>query len=122
MDNRKMCIDKIQEAIDNEKYEKHSNEWNVANQLIDIAAINPEAAGIIFEDLDNEELSVKKTVEKIVRKRISGSEIVMQELCKIYAVPLPEMLPPEFWRSPNLNDGDSNDSGKKLNVDLFDLL
>lgn len=123
MDIIKECINRIQQQITAEKLKKHSNEWNVANQLIDIAAADRKSAEIIMQDLDNKELSIADVVKKVTAKRYTDPFKVMEELCKIYAVTVPEELPPEWWRTQGRNKTeDKTDSGKGLNVALSDLL
>ena len=45
-----------------EKYKKHSNEWNVMQQLIDILADDPQSAEIVYEDLQVEEMKLRRRV------------------------------------------------------------
>lgn len=80
------------------KYPKHSNQWNVAQQLIDILYAEPDQAGIVYEDLKVQEMSVGSLVQKITGKRIADPEKVMQEICKFYGIRTPDALPPEHWR------------------------
>lgn len=123
MDIIKECIDRIQKQITAAKLKKHGNEWNVANQLIDIAAADQKSAEIIMQDLDNKELSVVNVVKEVTAKRYTDPFKVMEELCRMYAVPVPEELPPEWWRTQGKNNTESKtDSGKGLNIDLSDLL
>lgn len=80
------------------QYRKHSNQWNVAQQLIDILYDEPDQAGIVYEDLKVKEMSVGSLVQKITGKRIADPEKVMQEICKFYGIRTPDTLPPEHWR------------------------
>lgn len=82
-----------------EKYKKHSNEWNVMQQLIDILADDPQSAEIVYEDLQVEEMKLGKVVGKVTGKRISDPEEVMKVICDFYKIPCPVELPPEHWRT-----------------------
>ena len=82
-----------------QQYKKHSNEWNVMNQLIDILAAQPESAAIVYEDMQVEEMKLKKVVSKVTGKRIADPEKVMRAICDFYKIPCPAELPPEYWRT-----------------------
>lgn len=86
-------------AEQGKSYKKHSNEWNVMQQLTDILAANPQSAEIVCEDLQVEEMKLPKLVSKIVGKRISDPVKVMETICEFYKIPCPEELPPEHWRT-----------------------
>lgn len=81
-----------------QRYKKHSNEWNVMNQLIDILAAQHESAAIVYEDLQVEEMKLPKLVERIIRKRMADPVEVMKEICDFYGIPCPAELPQEHWR------------------------
>lgn len=82
-----------------EKYKKHSNEWNVMQQLIDILADDPQSAEIVYQDLQVEEMKLPKLVSKVTGKRIGDPEKVMRVICDFYKIPCPAELPPEHWRT-----------------------
>ena len=82
-----------------QQYKKHSNEWNVMNQLIDILAAQPESAAIVYEDLQVEEMKLPKLVERIVRKRMADPVEIMKAICDFYGISCPAELPPEHWRA-----------------------
>lgn len=80
-------------------YSKHSNEWNVMQQLIDILHVQPDCAEIVFQDLSIKEMTITALVKKITSKRLTNPVEVMKEICKFYSIPCPDELPPETWRS-----------------------
>lgn len=80
-------------------YRKHSNEWNVMQQLIDILAADPQSAEIVYQDLQVEEMKLPKLVSKVTGKRIADPKEVMRVICDFYKIPCPAELPPEHWRT-----------------------
>lgn len=108
------AIEKIREQ--SAGYEKFSNEWNAANQLIDITAVSsPETAEIILQDLEKEEMRIPEAVKKVTGQRISDPEKVMKTLCGFYSIPEPAELPPEYWRGERIPP-------KASELDSFSLL
>ena len=101
-------------------FEKHSNRWNIMQQLIDIISVQPHCAEIVYQDLQIEEMTISKLVSKITNQRPADPVKVMKEICKFYSIPCPSELPPETWRnaiskpSEHLNQSDP--------VSLLDLL
>ena len=79
--------------------EKHSNRWNIMQQLIDIISVQPDCAEIVYQDLQIEEMTISKLVSKITNQRLADPVKVMQEICKFYSIPCPSELPPETWRN-----------------------
>jgi hypothetical protein len=80
-------------------YKKFSNNWNVMQQLIDIVSYQPESAEIVYQDLQVNEMQLTALVKKITGNKIANPEEVMQEICKFYSIPCPDVLPPETWRN-----------------------
>lgn len=80
-------------------YKKHSNQWNVMQQLIDIIAAEPESAEIVYDDLQVEGLQLPKLVQRITAKRIADPVEVMKAICDFYKISCPAELPPEHWRT-----------------------
>lgn len=80
-------------------YKKFSNEWNVIQQLIDIVTYQPDSAEIVYQDLQINEMKLPKLVSRVVSKRLNNPQTVMEEICKFYAIPCPDTLPPETWRN-----------------------
>ena len=90
----KNCVEEINKQ--GSKYTKHSNQWNVMQQLIDIVSDNPDISEIVYQDLLVEEMKLEKLVGKITGKRLSDPEKVMKAICDFYKIPCPDYLPPEF--------------------------
>lgn len=97
------------------EYEKHSNEWNIVNQLIDILAEQETSCEIVLQDLDIAEMNIKSLVNLIVSKRVSNDEEVMKIICDFYKIPVPQELPPEYWRK-------KSKPKSKAGVDFISLL
>lgn len=102
-------------------YEKHSNEWNVMQQLIDIITAQPESAEIVLQDLNVEEMQVSALVEKITSKKIANPVEVMNAICDFYSIPKPSELPPEVWRMNSTSPAPAK-SEKQGFINLMDLL
>lgn len=100
-----------------EKYKKHSNEWNVMQQLIDIVSFQPDCAEIVLQDLGIEEMSLDKLVKKITGKRMQDPYEIVKEICKFYAIECPKELPPEAWRSQTTTSAPSSEP-----ISLLDLM
>lgn len=114
--NVNIVIEKIKEQ--SKEYEQHSNNWNVANQLIDIVAVStPESVEIIYRDLDISEMTVQKLADSIIGERMCNPVEVMKTICNFYKIPTPKELPPEHWRGQARIDSKS-----KLDVSLTDLM
>lgn len=120
----KSIIEKINSAITKEGYEKYTNEWNIANQLIDILAVSgDDAIEIVNRDLDIEGMSVPALVKEIKNKRIRNPEQVMKNICDFYKINPSSALPPEHWRNgqdirPKKTDILSSVAGMSL-IDLL---
>lgn len=97
-----MIIETIKQEIETLKYKPHGNEWSIANQLIDIIAIDPSAAELVAHDIKKEGMTLKNLVKSISGKRVSNPFEVMKEICEFYGLNEPAILPPEQWRNPNL--------------------
>ena len=109
-------IEKIKEQ--SKEYKKFTNEWNAANQLIDIVAVSsPETAEIVIKDLGVKEMEVPEAVKKVTGQRIGDPEKVMKVICEFYGIPVPDELPSEYWRSGKTAPASEIDS-----FSLLDLL
>lgn len=95
-------------------YKKHTNEWNVMQQLVDIIAAQPKCAEIVEQDLKIKEMDLAHLVKQITGKRMSDPIEVMKAICKFYSIDCPDELPPEHWRT---NNGQSSGT-----VSLIDML
>lgn len=93
----KSCVEEINKQ--GKGYKKHSNQWNVMQQLIDIVTDNPDVSEIIYQDLQVDEMKLNKLVSKVTGKKLADPEKVMKEICDFYKIPCPDHLPPEVWRS-----------------------
>lgn len=102
-------------------YKKHSNEWNVMQQLIDIITAQPESAEIVLQDLEVKEMQLTALVKKITSKKIANPVEVMNTICDFYAIPKPSELPPEVWRM-NSTSPTPTKSEKQGFINLMDLL
>lgn len=94
----------------------HTNEWNVINQLLDLVEADREAKRIVSEDLENEELSIRKLVKTVLNGR-PGPVEVMKRICDFYGLTCPDVLPPEVWRGTAAKAPEKQDD-----MNLFDLL
>lgn len=112
-------VETLEKEIAAAGYKKHGNEWNVANQLIDICAADERISEIVGEDLSNPDMGVKAMVKKITAKRLCDPVAVMKEICSFYSVPQPKELPPEHWRH---GGGKSSDDDKDKIINIMDLL
>lgn len=104
-------IEKIREQ--GKTYRKHSNEWNVMNQLIDIVAQDAAAADLVDKDLDVPEMSVTKLVAGITGKRMADPVEVMKAICKFYGLAVPDELPREYWRTERTMSTESAERTEK---------
>lgn len=100
-----------------EGYAKHSNQWNIMQQLIDIVSAQPETAEIVLTDLQVKEMALGVLVNTITGKRLADPCKVMEHICEFYKIPCPSELPPEVWRN---GGGDRNQ--KSAVVDLLDFM
>lgn len=99
-------------------YKKHTNEWNIANQLIDIIAVSDEqTAEIVLRDLAIEDMGVKALTSKITGQRLADPVEVMKSICEFYGIEAPTELPPEHWRSTQ-----SQTSAPKPSAPKFSLI
>ena len=97
-------IAKIKNQIDEEKYETYTNEWNVANQLIDIIAVSSESMiEIINQDLTKSKMQVKDVVDAVISERLVNPFKVMEKICKFYGIDCLKELPIEQWRGNDNN-------------------
>lgn len=102
-------------------YKKHSNEWNVMQQLIDIITVQSESAEIVLQDLNVEEMQLTALVKKITSEKIANPVEVMNAICDFYSIPKPSELPPEVWRM-NSTSPTPTKSEKQGFINLMDLL
>ena len=54
----KSCVEEINKQ--GATYKKHSNQWNVMQQLIDIVSDNPDISEVVYQDLLVEEMKLEK--------------------------------------------------------------
>lgn len=94
-------LEKVIEEINKqgESFEKHTNQWNVMQQLIDILSFQPDCAEVVLQDLNIKEMGLSALVKKITAKRLADPVKVMEEICKFYSIPCPDILPLEVWRN-----------------------
>lgn len=102
-------------------YKKYSNEWNVMQQLIDIITAQPESAEIVLQDLKIKEMRLNALVASVMNQRLAGPYKVMTAICKFYAIPTPDELPPEVWRMNSTSPAPTK-SEKQGFINLMDLL
>lgn len=93
-------LHKLLEEINKQggNYKKFSNQWNVMQQLIDIASVQPDSAEIILQDLQVKEMNLDSLADKITGKRLADPFEVMKAICDFYKISCPKTLPPEVWR------------------------
>lgn len=97
-----MIIETIKQEIETLEYKPHGNEWSIANQLIDIIAIDPSAAELVSHDIKKEGMTLKDLVKSVSGKCVSNPLEVVTAICEFYGLNEPATLPPEQWRNPNL--------------------
>ena len=117
----KSCVEEINKQ--GSKYTKHSNQWNVMQQLIDIVSDNLDISEVVYQDLLVEEMKLEKLVGKITGKRLSDPEKVMKAICDFYKIPCPDYLPPEVWRSTiEVHDAPKSVKPAPSVIDLLDFV
>lgn len=102
-------------------YKKYSNEWNVMQQLIDIITAQPESAEIVLQDLKIKEMQLNALVASVINQRLADPYKVMTAICEFYAIPTPDELPPEVWRTNNASPAPTTPATENF-INLMDLL
>lgn len=117
----KSCVEEINKQ--GATYKKHSNQWNVMQQLIDIVTDNPDISEIVYQDLQIDEMKLEKLISKITGKRLADPEKVMKAICDFYKIPCPDYLPPEVWRSTiEVHDAPKSVKPAPSVIDLLDFV
>lgn len=115
-------IAKINEEISLNKFEPHSFQWNVCNQLIDIVTVMPESAEIVMQDLSVEAMNTIALVKSIIDNHLENPKTIMKAICDFYKIPTPARLPPEIWQLLECDCVPANPVAKsKADVDFMDL-
>lgn len=114
-------LEKVIKEINNQgkDYRKHSNQWNIMQQLIDVVSAQPESAEIVLQDLQVKEMNLSAVVNKITGRRLTNPCEVMKQICEFYKIPCPSELPPEVWRNSGKASAPSAPSGV---VNLLDFI
>ena len=109
----KTLTEKITKEIAAKKIAKHTNQWNVLNQLIDIISLDEQAAEIVLQDLEIKEMSLENFTRAMVSKKELNPLNVVKNICEFYGIKELKELPAEQWRTEKT---EIKENKKTLNI------